>query len=121
MGQTVYVAVGASSINTFNVDIPSGVDTTSGYYLTYNATVGEGGGFTGTGWYLTEKNDPFEGYIGITDEQDIIDLYQENGGDLTNVFSTWIQRLGDLAVSNFCNKLMNNAAYTNGCITMTGN
>lgn len=36
MTQTVYVPVEASGVNTYAVNIPSGADTTSGYYLSYN-------------------------------------------------------------------------------------
>ena len=117
MGQTVYVPVEASNVATFAVDIPSGADTTSGYYITYEVMTGEGGGYTGTGWYLDDKDDPFQGYDGVTVEQDIIDLYNSNGGNLNAVFSSWRERVGALGVSNFCNRLMNSAAYP-GCIDM---
>ena len=40
MTQTVYVPVEASGVNTYAVNIPSGADTTSGYYLSYNAAPG---------------------------------------------------------------------------------
>ena len=39
MTQTVYVPVEASGVNTYAVNIPSGADTTSGYYLSYNVGV----------------------------------------------------------------------------------
>ena len=118
MSQTVYVPVEASNVATFAVDIPSGADTTSGYYITYEVATGEGGGYTGTGWYLDPSihNDPFEGYLGISTEQDIVNLYNSNGGNLNAVFSSWLTRVSDVDVSNFCNMLMNNQAYTNGCI-----
>ena len=45
MTQTVYVPVEASGVNTYAVNIPSGADTTSGYYLSYNVG-GENSGFT---------------------------------------------------------------------------
>lgn len=118
MTQTVYVEVGASAINTFNIDVPSGADTTSGYYLSYNAITGSGGGFTGTGWYLSEPGNPFTSFSGITSEQDIVDYYNEHNDNLTGIFSTWLTRVDERAVSSFCNKLMNGTAYENGCITM---
>ena len=117
MGQTVYVEVGASSVNTFSVDIPSGADTTSGYYLSYEVSAEEGGGFTGTGWYLDVDYNPFYG-MGITKPQEVVDLYNSSGNNLNSVFSTWVERAGEVNVSDFCNALMHGQAYTNGCITM---
>ena len=99
MTQTVYVPVEASGVNTYAVNIPSGADTTSGYYLSYNVG-GENSGFTGISWYL-----------------DIIEYYESNQ-NLNAVFSTWINRVGEVAVSDFCNDLMHGEAYSNGCITM---
>lgn len=121
MSQTVYVPVEASNVATFAVEVPSGADTTSGYYITYDVALSEnGGGYTGTGWYLqdTYNNDPFEGYDGINTEQDIIDLYSSSGNNLNAVFSSWLTRVSDVGVSNFCNMLMNGQAYTNGCIRL---
>lgn len=120
MGETVYIEVQANSVSTY-ANGYSAYDTTSGYYISYVTVAGEGGGFTGTGWYLEEDctNDPFQNYQGISSEEDIIALYNQSGGNLTSVFSTWIERVGEVAVSNFCNMLMNNTtAYNNGCITM---
>lgn len=115
----MYIEVQANSVSTY-ANGYSGYDTTSGYYISYVTVAGEGGGFTGTGWYLEDDctNDPFQNYQGINTEEDIIALYQ-SGGNLTSVFSTWIERVGEVEVSNFCNMLMNNTtAYNSGCITM---
>lgn len=116
MTQTVYVPVEASGVNTYAVNIPSGADTTSGYYLSYNVG-GENSGFTGINWYLDKPGNPFSGFQGISNEQDIIEYYESNQ-NLNAVFSTWINRVGEVAVSDFCNDLMHGEAYSNGCITM---
>ena len=115
--QTVYVPVQASNVNTLSV-IPSGADTTSGYYLSYEVTTGIGGGFTGHGWCLGVEGNPFEGFEGIKSEQDIVDYYNSHGESLDDVFSSWITRVGDVNVSDFCNKMMHGAFYTSGCIVM---
>lgn len=115
---TFYVEVQANQISTFSVDIPSGVDTTSGYYISYNVALeNAGGGFTGTGWYLDELGNPFTG-TELSTEQAIIDHYNGNQGNLNDIFGGWIGNAGEVAVSNFCNMLMNGEAYSSGCISM---
>ncbi len=116
MMDTVYVPVEANSV-TARAVIPSGADTTSGYYLTYEVSAGEGGGFSGISWCLDEPGNPFQGYAGIQNAQDIVDYYNRHG-NLNDIFSTWFERVDDLSVSNFCNKLMNGPYRDNGCITM---
>ena len=68
MTQTVYVPVEASGVNTYAVNIPSGADTTSGYYLSYNVG-GENSGFTGISWYLDKPGNPFSGFQGISNNR----------------------------------------------------
>lgn len=124
MSQTIYIEVQANSVSTFSRSNLSDYDTTSGYYISYSPTTGDGGGYTGTGWYLTEENDPFDGYINtstgqeVASESEIVNIYNNNGGNLNDVFSSWINRVGPVGVSNFCNYLMNTDAYSYGCITM---
>lgn len=118
MMDTVYVPVEANSV-TARAVIPSDADTTNGYYLAYEVSVGEGGGFTGISWCLDATNDPFQGYSGITNAQDIVDYYNAHG-NLNDIFATWLSRVGERQVSAFCSGLMDNDAYYYaGCITMT--
>lgn len=114
--QTVYIPVQASNVNTFST-IPSGADTTSGYYLSYVAALTEeGGGFSGHGWCLDLPGNPFTGKYSI--EEDIIDHYNYYN-NLNDVFSSWENRVGDRAVSEFCHNMMaNDTFYYAGCITM---
>lgn len=117
MMDTVYVPVEANSV-TARAVIPSDADTTSGYYLTYEVSAGEGGGFTGISWCLDEPGNPFQGYSGITTEQDIVNHYNRHG-NLNDIFATWMERVGERGVSSFCNTLIgNDAYYYAGCITM---
>lgn len=118
MMDTVYVPVEANSV-TARAVIPSDADTTSGYYLTYEVSAGEGGGFTGISWCLDEPGNPFQGYAGITNEQDIVNHYNRHG-NLNDIFATWITRAGELGVTDFCYKLMHSGYYTKGCISMPG-
>ena len=124
MSQTIYIEVQANPVNTFATNSFSGYDTTSGYYISYIAATGsEGGGYTGTGWYLGTSGNPFQGYtIGgeqVSSDQQIVELYNAKGGNLNDVFSTWLDRVDERSVSSFCNNLMlNDTAYNAGCITM---
>lgn len=115
MTQTVYVEVGASAINTFNIDVPSGADTTSGYYITYQMAPEEnGGGFTGQSWFLDQVGNPLTAY-GLNNYDEILNEYNKNLGNLNTVFSSWISIAGADAVHDFCNFLWDEARE---CITM---
>lgn len=120
-----YVAVRASRAD--DNSVPSGHDTTSGYYITYIPT--EEGGYTGTGWYLTgpySEMQPFYEYTGtdgmlVETAQDILDVYEsKTPPNLNEVFSTWISRVGDRNVHDFCHMLYDTEAYDLGCIRMVG-
>lgn len=113
---TFYVEVQANQISTFSVNIPSGADTTSGYYISYQVALGnDGGGFTGTGWYLDDPKSPLAGMF--TSDEEIIKYYNEHQ-NLDTYFAGWMGRVGEVGVSDFCNSLMHNDAYVNGCISM---
>lgn len=118
MAQTAYVEVQANSVSTFSVDIPSGTDTTSGYYITYEiaATAEEGGGFTGNGWFWQTTGNPLEA-AGLYDFTAVEDRYSSNGGNLNDVFSNWITNAGEEGVHYFCNYLWE---YARNCISMVG-
>lgn len=117
MSLPVYIEVKATSTQRDGNNY-SGYDTTSGYYISYNAIAGEGGGYTGTGWYLDDPYNPFaHNDLGITDPNGIVEYYNRKQ-DLNDIFSTWIQRVGEREVSKFCSDLMWGSAYVNGCITM---
>ena len=55
---TEYVQVKAD-VTKERVVPDSSYDTTTGYYITYSPTVGEGGGITGQGWYTDNAGSPF--------------------------------------------------------------
>ena len=118
MAQTVYVEVQANSVSTFAVDIPSGSDTTSGYYITYElaATAGEGGGFTGQGWFWGTRGNPLE-VAGIYEFTTVEERYNANGGNLNDVVRGWITNAGEDNVHYFCSYLWDNAR---NCISMVG-
>ncbi len=114
--QTEYVAVGASSVRTFNNDVPSGADTTSGYYITYiMAPEAQGGGFTGSGWFFSQKGNPLDA-SGLHDYEAVLAEYEkDNRNNLNTVFSSWLAIAGEDNVHDFCNYLWDNAR---SCISM---
>ena len=108
--QTEYVAVGASSVRTFNNDVPSGADTTSGYYITYiMAPEDEGGGFTGVSWYFGELGNPLNA-AGLSSYEEVRRRYDENRGNLNDVFSSWTTNSSDDAIHYFASDLLWNKA-----------
>ncbi len=114
MAQTVYVEVQASSVATFSVDVPSGADTTSGYYITYEMS--ENGGFSGQDWYFGYNGNPLNA-AGLNNFEAVLEKYNSNGGHLNDVFASWLTNSGAEAVHSFCNTLWN-YTYSFGCITM---
>ena len=111
MGQTVYVDVSGSAVSTFAA-VPSGSDTTSGYYITY--VVAEDGGFSGMNWYWDIPGNPLK-TAGLNDYTSVLNRYNANGGNLNDVFGSWLSNAGADLVHSFCNHLWNNAR---GCIDM---
>ena len=118
MAQTAYVEVQANSVSTFSVDIPSGTDTTSGYYITYEIaeTAEAGGGFTGHGWFWGVEGNPLQA-AGISDFTAVEERYNSNGGNLNDVFRAWLATSGEDNVHFFCDHLWTNAR---NCISMVG-
>lgn len=118
MAQTAYVEVQANSVSTFSVDIPSGTDTTSGYYITYEIaeTAEAGGGFTGHGWFWDIQGNPLQA-AGLNSFSMVEDRYNSNGGNLNDVFGSWITNIGEDNVHSFCVYLWSNAR---NCISMVG-
>ena len=110
--QQVYVELQASQVSTFSVDVPSGADTTSGYYITYQVT--PEGGFTGISWYFGVYGNPLEA-AGLDTYEKIEERYKSNENNLNDVFDQWLSSVGAEGVHSFCNYLWDNAR---NCITM---
>ena len=113
-GFEVYLPVDAD-VAPLNLDIPSGSDTTSGYYITYEmASEDDGGGFSGISWYFSESGNPLVA-AGLKDYESVRSKYDTNGGNLNDVFGAWLTNSGPDAVHDFCHYLWENAR---SCITM---
>lgn len=113
-GFEVYLPVQAS-IAPMSLDVPSGADTTSGYYISYEmAPEEEGGGFSGSGWFFGVTGNPLD-TAGLKDYASVETKFNSNGGNLNDVFSSWLGSAGPDAVHSFCNYLWENVR---NCITM---
>ena len=113
-GFEVYLPVDAD-VAPLNLDIPSGSDTTSGYYITYEmASEGDGGGFSGISWYFGVSGNPLEA-AGLNDYEAVRSRYDTNGGNLNDVFKGWVSNSGPDAVHGFCSHLWD---YARNCITI---